>query len=76
MSPLKPLFFLFDSLSTEGEFYLSLNDDGTGMDVEIVEVDEYYETYMDTNISHFEWNASDDSHSIGLSGKLGSALIN
>ena len=53
--------FLFDSLSTEGEFYLSLNDDGTGMDVEIVEVDEYYETYMDTNISHFEWNASDDS---------------
>ncbi len=52
---------LFDSLSTDGEFYLSLNDDGTGTDMEISEVDEYYETYMDTNISYFEWNASDDS---------------
>ena len=29
--------------------------------MEISEVDEYYETYMDTNISYFEWNASDDS---------------
>ena len=52
---------LFDSLSTEGELYLRFNDDGTGMDMEISEIDEYYETYMDTNISYFEWNASDDS---------------
>ena len=52
---------LFDSLSTESEFYLSLNDDGTGMDMEISEIDEYYETFMDTNISYFEWSASDDS---------------
>ena len=52
---------LFDSLSTEGEFYLRLNDDGTGMDMEISEIDEYYETFMDTNISYFEWSASDDS---------------
>ena len=35
-----------------------LNDDGTGMDVEISEIDEYYETFMDTNISYFEWSAS------------------
>ena len=53
---------LFDSVSTDGDWYLSLNDDGTGTDIEILEVEDYYyETYIDTNISYFIWNATDDS---------------
>ena len=53
---------LIDSAFTDRELYLKLYDDGTGMDIEIVEEEDYYYgTYIDTNISYFVWDATDDS---------------
>ena len=51
---------IFEDNESNSEVYTTFNDDGTGYDVEIIEEDYYY-SYIDTNISYFNWEATNDS---------------
>ena len=48
-----------DSMSTDGQEYLHMYEDGSGMIIKIEQDDYYYETMIDT--SFFTWTASEDS---------------
>ena len=51
---------IFEDNESNSEVYTTFNDDGTGYDIEIIEEDYYY-SYIDTNISYFNWEATNDS---------------
>jgi len=51
--------FIEDGEGDDMEFYLSLSEDSTGMDIEVGYDDYYGEEYSDT--SYFDWSATTDS---------------